>query len=146
IVSFQPYDSMPPKPGRPAGQAPAAERRYAAYVVGHDGDPALVDLGPVAPVDEAVEQVRRAVADPDNDRAADLGRALYDLTLAKVVPKLGRATDVLIAPDGALNLVPFSALVDESRAFLIKRFTFTYLTSGRDLLRLAVRTKAQGGG
>jgi CHAT domain-containing protein len=29
---------------------------------------------------------------------------------------------------------------------LIKRFTFTYLTSGRDLLRLNVKTTAQGGG
>src|SRR5262249_26252527 len=39
-----------------------------------------------------------------------------------------------------------SALVDDSGAFLIKRYTFTYLTSGRDLLRLGIKTRAQGGG
>jgi CHAT domain-containing protein len=42
--------------------------------------------------------------------------------------------------------VPFSALVDDNKDYLIKKYTFTYLTSGRDLLRLSVKTKAQGGG
>ena len=32
------------------------------------------------------------------------------------------------------------------RVRLVKRYTFRYLTSGRDLLRLKVRTKAQHGG
>src|SRR5262249_33667761 len=92
------------------------------------------------------EQFRKAVADPDNDRAAELGHALFALTLAKVMPALGGSTSVLIAPDGALNVVPFSALIDDRGEFLVKRYTFTYLTSGRDLLRLGIKTKAQGGG
>ena len=62
------------------------------------------------------------------------------------MPLLGGATNLLIAPDGGLNVVPFSALVDGKKQFLIKTYTFTYLTSGRDLLRLSARTKAQGGG
>src|SRR5207237_453071 len=49
-------------------------------------------------------------------------------------------------PDGTLNVVPFSALVDDKGEFLVKKLTFTYLTSGRDLLRISVKTKAQGGG
>ena len=64
--------------------------------------------------------------------------------MARVIPALGGATNILIAPDGALNLVPFSALVDDQGQFLIKKYTFTYPTSGRDLLRLKVQTKAQG--
>ena len=142
IVSFLPGD--PKAPFRLNPQLPP--RRYAAFVVGSTGDPVAIDLGPVAAIDRAVEQFRKAVADPDNDRAAVLGRALYDLTMAKVIPKLAGATHVLIAPDGALNVVPFSALVDDKNQFLIKRYTFTYLTSGRDLLRLNIKTKAQGGG
>src|SRR6185295_8777992 len=121
-------------------------RRFAAYVVGTTGDPVLVDLCPVGPIDQAAEKLRKAVSDPDNDRAVELGRALYDLTLAKVMPALGGATSILIAPDGTLSVVPFSALVDDKGQFLIKRFTFTYLTSGRDLLRLDARTRARGGG
>src|SRR5262249_34973028 len=41
-------------------------------------------------------------------------------------------------PDGALNLIPFAALVDEHEHYLVERYTITYLTSGRDLLRLQV--------
>ena len=49
---------------------------------------------------------------------------------------LGRSSHLLIAPDGALNLIPFAALVDEESRYLVERYTITYLTSGRDLLRL----------
>jgi CHAT domain-containing protein len=42
----------------------------------------------------------------------------------------------LIAPDGSLNLIPFAALVDEENRYLIERCAISYLTSGRDLLRL----------
>jgi CHAT domain-containing protein len=51
---------------------------------------------------------------------------------------LGDATHLLISPDGELNLSPFAALIDEQRRYLIQRYSFTYLTSGRDLLRLKV--------
>ena len=142
IVNYQPSD--PKKASQIEG--PREPRRYAAYVLGHTGDPQLVELGPAQAIDEAVEKFRKAVADPDNDRAGELGHALYALTFAKISPALGRTSDVLIAPDGALNVVPFSALVDDKGNFLVQRFTFTYLTSGRDLARLAIRTRAQGGG
>ncbi|HEY0481821.1 MAG TPA: CHAT domain-containing protein, partial [Kofleriaceae bacterium] len=142
IVNFQPGDPKAPYAANPV----LPPRRYAAFVAGKTGDPQLIDLGPAAAIDDAVEQFRKAVSDPDNDRAAELGHALFALTLAKVVPALGGATNVLIAPDGALNVVPFSALVDDRGELLVKRYTFTYLTSGRDLLRLAIKTKAQGGG
>jgi hypothetical protein len=147
------------QPGDAAvGLVVGADRRQAAARV------VAPAVGVAAPaIDDAVEQFRRAVSDPDNDRAAELGRALYALTLAKVAPAelgralyaltlakvapaLGGATRGLIAPDGALNVVPFSALVDDRGEFLIKRYTFTYLTSGRDLLRLGIRTRPQGSG
>jgi CHAT domain-containing protein len=53
-------------------------------------------------------------------------------------PLLGDATHLLISPDGQLNLVPFEALVDEQKRYLTERYTCTYLTSGRDLLRFQV--------
>ncbi len=54
---------------------------------------------------------------------------------------LGKNTRVFLSPDGALNLIPFAALVDEHNQYLVRRYSFTYLSSGRDLLRL--RTKVQ---
>jgi len=51
---------------------------------------------------------------------------------------------LLISPDGALNLVPFETLVDKRGRYLIERFATTYLTSGRDLLRMQIPRAAAG--
>jgi CHAT domain-containing protein len=45
-------------------------------------------------------------------------------------------SQLLVSPDGELNLVPFEALRDQPRHYLVERYTISYLTSGRDLLRL----------
>jgi CHAT domain-containing protein len=133
VVNYQPYA----RTGKPA-------RRYAAYVLADRGDPTLVDLGEAKPIDDAVAKLRAALADPDNDRTAELGKALHDLTFAKLGRALGTTKHVVIAPDGALNVVPFAALHD-GKQYLVKQYAFTYLTSGRDLLRFGVRGKSQGG-
>jgi CHAT domain-containing protein len=51
---------------------------------------------------------------------------------------LGDAAHLLISADGALNLLPFEALVDERGKYLVERYSTSYLTSGRDLLRMQV--------
>lgn len=142
IVNFQPGDPKQAYSINPV----LKPRKYAAYIVGAKGDPVLVDLGEAAAIDTAIEKFRKAVSDPNNTKVTALGNDLYKLTMGKIVPALGTSTNVLLAPDGALNVVPFSALVDDKQQFLIKTYTFTYLTSGRDLLRLSIKTKAQGGG
>ena len=48
----------------------------------------------------------------------------------------GGATRLLISPEGLLNLLPFQALVDERGRFLVERYSISYLSSGRDLLRM----------
>src|SRR5262249_46448100 len=52
---------------------------------------------------------------------------------------------MLVSPDGALNLIPMNALMDEGNRYLVERFAFTYLTSGRDLLRLQVGFQSKQG-
>ena len=49
-----------------------------------------------------------------------------------------KVSRLLISPDGALNLVPFEALVDQRQRYLVERYAVSYLTTGRDLLRLQV--------
>jgi len=59
---------------------------------------------------------------------------------------LGDARQLLVSPDGELNLLPFEALVDEGGRYLIERpeeYSITYLTSGRDLLRLQVTRESK---
>ena len=132
MVEYQPYDA------RAWGSAAVAPspRRYAAYLLHHTGDPTWVDLGVAADVDKAADSFLGALSDPESDDVDALGRALYHKAMAPVARALGQTHKVLVAPDGLLNLVPFGALVDDSGRHLIQRFTFTYLTSGRDLLRM----------
>jgi hypothetical protein len=61
-------------------------------------------------------------------------RALYQLAFQPLVPLLGEVQRLLLSPDGPLALIPFAALHD-GRRFLVDTWDFTYLTSGRDLLR-----------
>lgn len=112
--------------------------RYAAFILAHGAEPQWVDLGEAAAIDEHVAAWRRALRDPQRSDARHLGRALDAKIMQPVRMRLGHARHVLISPDGELNLVPFAALIDENDTYLVERFTITYLTSGRDLLRLQV--------
>jgi CHAT domain-containing protein len=139
IVNYQPGDIT----AAFAAKKQPEPRRYLAYVLADRGAPTLVDLGEAAAIDEGISKLRVALADPDNTEAAVLAKTLHELTFAKLVPALGKSTQVMIAPDGALNVLPFAALHDGKR-FLVETYTFTYLTSGRDLLRLGTRTTTKG--
>jgi CHAT domain-containing protein len=57
----------------------------------------------------------------------------------------GNATHLLVSPDGQLDLIPFEALVDSQGRYLIERSSVTYLTTGRDLLRMQVARDSKTG-
>ncbi len=137
LVEIARYAPRPLHPGRHAvGGAPAAAPRYVAYVLRPTGDPTFADLGEAASLEAAVGAFRRALGDPDiahDPRPA--ARALDRLVMAPVRALLGETRWVFVSPDGALNLVPFGALADEKGHYLVERYLFSYLTSGRDLLR-----------
>jgi len=52
---------------------------------------------------------------------------------------------VLLSPDGMLNLIPFAALVDDQNRYLVENYTITYLTSGRELLKLQKHGPSKSG-
>jgi len=112
--------------------------RYAAYVLAPEGAPRWVDLGDASPIDEAIEAWRTSLRDPARKDAMRLGRAVDQKVMEPVRALLGPARHLLICPDGSLNLIPFAALIDDHGRYLIEAYTITYLTSGRDLLRLQV--------
>ncbi len=113
--------------------------RYAGFVLTHDGQARGRDLGEAAPIDAAVGALLRATTHPTRADAPELGlvdaaRALDRLVMDPLRPLLGARTDLIVSPDGQLGLVPF-ALFHDGRGFLVDRYRFTYVTSGRDLLR-----------
>lgn len=135
LVEFAVYRPFNPKA---AGGGAFAEPRYAVYVMRGSGAPVGKDLGDAASLDAAVEALRRALRDPLRADVKRLARALDERVMRPVRALAGDAAQLLISPDGALNLIPFEALVDERGKYLIEHYSFAYLTSGRDLLRLQV--------
>jgi CHAT domain-containing protein/Tfp pilus assembly protein PilF len=117
--------------------------RYVAYVLQSQGPIQWVDLGEAETIDRATETWRAALRDPNRADARRLGRALDERLMRPVRALLGKTRSLLLSPDAALNLIPFGALVDERDRYLIESYSFTYLTSGRDLLRLQVRTPSR---
>jgi CHAT domain-containing protein len=120
--------------------------RYAAYVVRNHGPPSGIDLGPVSDVDASVQELREAIATRRPlDRVVALARKADQAIMARIRPLLGRAREVFVAPDGMLHLLPFAALVDEQGRHLVEQLAFTYLGSGRDLVRQEERApRARG--
>jgi CHAT domain-containing protein/Tfp pilus assembly protein PilF len=112
--------------------------RYLAYLLVPKGQPRFVDLGEAASIDQIVGDWRLALRANRVD-AKRLGRDVDEKVMRPLRALLPKETDeinrLLIAPDGLLNLIPFAALVDEQNQYLIERYTISYLTSGRDLLR-----------
>jgi CHAT domain-containing protein len=100
------------------------------------GDVRSVDLGEVGAVDRAITRFGEAAGRPLSPDYRKRARELDALILEPLRPLIGEATRVFLSPDGALNLVPFSALVDESGRYAIERYSFNYLSSGRELLRV----------
>ncbi|HEU0184905.1 MAG TPA: CHAT domain-containing protein [Blastocatellia bacterium] len=136
LVEFLVYAPRDPRTGK--SQPP----RYFAYLLAAQGAPKWVDLGEAAPIERAVGALRQSLCENLVD-VKRLARAMDELVMRPVRSSLqagpGEIRRLLIAPDGSLNLIPFAALVDEENRYLIERYTISYLTSGRDLLRLRAK-------
>jgi CHAT domain-containing protein len=132
IAAYRPFDPR----GASDERKWSAPARYACYALRRDGRIAYADLGETQPIDDLVAELRVALADPTSN-PTPASRALDERVGRPMRAIVGDARHVLIAPDGSLNLVPFSALVDERGELLVGHYAFTYLTTGRDLLRLS---------
>jgi CHAT domain-containing protein len=129
LVELVRYDAYNPR------QEGFGAPRYAAYVLFRDGAPRWVDLGDAETLDAQVFAFRDALSNPDSN-IQPIARELDAQLMQPIRELVGDATHLLISPDGTLNLIPFAALMDEGNAYLAERYTFTYLTSGRDLVRM----------
>jgi CHAT domain-containing protein len=135
IIEFVRYFPLDPALTR---EECSCEARYAAYVLHENGDVRGVDLGAAEEIEKAIEIFSSSLASSNapSFQVKESAQQLYDLVMAPVTEALGETTTVFLSPDGALNLIPFEALVDESGQYLVETYQFRYLTSGRDLMRL----------
>ena len=118
------------------GKAKAEEwgkPHYVALILFPDRRIEAVDLGEAATVDTLGLELRMALSSPGTD-PVPAAKALYAQVMERLRAQLGEVHDLYLSLDGTLNVIPFDALHDEMD-YLLERYRFHYLTSGRDLLR-----------
>ncbi len=139
LVKYKPFDLQASKREFQWGKT-----HYAAYILRSDGDLQWVNLGEAHPIDQAVTQFRQALKSDTSD-IRPIARKLDQQLMQPIRAKLGDTKQLLLSPDSQLNLIPFAALVDENNQYLVENYDITYLSSGRDLLKLdpTVQTKQE---
>jgi CHAT domain-containing protein len=135
---YEPYDVR--QRDDASGNGPP---RYVVYAIPAEGEVRWKDLGDAKEIDAAVNAFRQALRDPKQGDTRQLARTL-DEKLMQPVRSLGiDVRRLVISPDGELNLVPFEALLDDQGHYLLQNYSISYVTTGRDLLRMQVaRTNA----
>jgi CHAT domain-containing protein/Tfp pilus assembly protein PilF len=134
LIEFAIYRPFDPR----ADSHAYGDQHYVAYITRKQGEVLWKELGEARVIDAAIAGLREALRRPAASDAKVLARSVDDMIMRPLRPLVGKATQLLVSPDGMLNLIPFEALVDENGRYLIERYSFSYLTSGRDLLRLQV--------
>ncbi|MGD1698603.1 CHAT domain-containing tetratricopeptide repeat protein, partial [Dapis sp. BLCC M229] len=128
IMQYYPFDAKANKWKQP---------HYAAYILHSTGAPQWIDLGTAAPINNTVAEFRNNLSQP-NSSIQEIARTLDKQVMEPIRQKLGNAKHILLSPDSQLNLIPFAALVDENNQYLIQNYNITYLTTGRDLIKLDI--------
>jgi CHAT domain-containing protein/Tfp pilus assembly protein PilF len=140
FASYRPFNAKAIKGDEAYGQP-----RYVAYALRREGEIEWKELGDAKVIDTAISALRKALRDPKRVDVKRLARAVDAKVFQPLRPLLGDVTRLLISPDGPLNLVPFVSLVDERGRFAVERYSISYMTSGRDLLRLQAPRESKGG-
>jgi CHAT domain-containing protein len=81
--------------------------------------------------------LRQALPNPLRKDAQPLAQTVDARVMQPVRSLLGDATQLLISPDGALNLVPFEALIDEQGSYLVQRYSFSKQLVAPRILHIA---------
>lgn len=136
LIEFGTYQPFDPKAIGNDEKKAFGEPHYVVYILHNQGEIRWVDLGTATEINIAINEFRGALRDPKRKDFQQIARILDQKIMQPIRPLLGNSTQLLISPDGNLNLIPFEALVNEKNRFLIENYSVTYLTSGRDLLRL----------
>lgn len=114
--------------------------RYVGYILQSQGEPKSVDLGDAATIDKAVTGFRKTIRLKSGSQTPfkTAARTLDTMLMQPIRKQLGNKRNILLSPDSQLNLIPFAALIDEKNQYLLENYEITYLSSGRDLIRLKV--------
>ena len=152
LVSFVRYDrtvlpAVGPASSPQASARPRARKvpSYLAFILRRDTPPVTVLLGGASTIEGLVAEWRTGIQTVSAQSRAS-GVALRRLVWDPLADSIGDARMVLIVPDGALSLVPFSALPVGQRSYLLETGpVLHYLSAERDLVKSPSAPPAQLG-
>ena len=99
-------------------------RSLLAFVVHKNQPVQMIDLGPVAPLGEAIDTWR--VSFGMSPEAKEAGRTLREKLWEPLLPALEGAKTILVSPDGALGRLPLGALPGKQPgSYLIEDYRLT---------------------
>jgi CHAT domain-containing protein/Tfp pilus assembly protein PilF len=144
LIEWYRYHPVDPKAKDPQSRWGKPEPRYVAYVLTREAEPVVVDVGEAGAIEQLVHDFRTGLSDRTSTYVKDVAKELYETLYKPLQQHVGDAKHLLISPDGALNLLPYAALLDERGTYLGSKKEITYLTSGRDLLRFESSSGEKG--
>jgi CHAT domain-containing protein/tetratricopeptide (TPR) repeat protein len=96
----------------------------------------LVKYDSVPAIDAAIMKYRKEIQNEEIelDELLDIGQSVHKLIWQPVEGLFGGRSKVYVVPDGNLNILPISALVEKDGKYLIEHVDLHVLTSSRELL------------
>jgi CHAT domain-containing protein len=121
--------------------------RYLVFILkpGAKSSLALIDLGPSETIDLRIHAYMKTMSSArtgyvPNKRILDKESGdLYRLLLQPIEPYLSSGQHLYISPDGNLNLIPFEVLMNAQGSHVIDNHQISYISAGRDIVRLEDR-------
>ena len=141
-VKFEPYDFE--NTGTKKNQDD--DYRYILFALKPDGRIFLQELGAADTIDSLVQAAREMIYEAGSDIYATgdeilveklnrITTELRNLIFEPIAGYVETGDQILICPDGRLNLIPFEILPDDDGCYLVEKYDISYLSSGRDLLK-----------
>lgn len=148
LVEYMKYDYQVPGPD-------SSIARYLVLVMDNDRVLDIIDLGDASEIDALVDRYRKHMLGVssagrmptvvDQHKYKRIGEELHSRIWQPVEAYAAGVDLVLVAPDGALNMVSFAALMDRDGKYLMEKTPIHYLSSGRDLIRLKDQAETAAG-
>lgn len=122
-----------------------ASEYFARLVISYDSAVRVEVLAPADNVDilaDSLADAMRTIAESsrfptlaDKQTFLSIGEPLFDYCFAGLGDQLLGSSNVLIATDGSLGMVPFHALPTNDGNYLIEETLVSYVSTGRDILK-----------
>jgi len=119
---------------------------YLVVVLDDKNNSNIIDLGPAADLNRLVDAYRSHMLRcanqlhpptiEDEREYREIAAEIYRAAVDPIEDDIADRSMLIVAPDGALNLVSFAGLVGQDGRYLTETYNLHYLSAGRDLLRL----------